>query len=93
MTIFDKISRSDTRAARYTDSRFHYLNRSAREAAQMIRNTIENWFLAFPHNCKDELRARLRSNNDTHFLSAYFELYLYSLLQKLECQVEIPGII
>lgn len=89
MTVFDKINRSDTRAARYTDSHFHYLNYSAREAAQMIRNTIENWFLSFPNNCKDELRARFRSNNDTHFLSAYFELYLYSLLKKLECKIEI----
>lgn len=89
MSIFDEIERSDTRAAKYTDSHFHYLNYSAREGAQLIRDTIENWFLSFPDNCKDELRTRFRSNNDTHFLSAYFELYLYSLLQKLECRVEI----
>lgn len=89
MPIFDKLERSNTKAANYTDPQFDYLNRSAREAADIIRNTIEEWFKIFPEKGKDELRKRLRSNNDTHFFSAYFELYVHALLKKLECSVEI----
>jgi hypothetical protein len=93
MSIFDKTERHDTSAANFTAPQFDYLNRSARKSAEIIRNSIEGWFKKFPEDGKGELEKRLRSNNDTQFLSAYFELYINALLQKLQSSVEIHPVV
>ena len=89
MAIFDEIERADTSAAKYTDPQFDYLNQSAREPAMIIRQSIESWFEEYPEEGRSELCARFRSNDDTSFFSAYFELYLNALLTRLGCNTDI----
>ena len=89
MAVFDEIKRADISAAKYTDPQFDYLNRSARQPAQIIRQTIDTWIMDYPAEGSGELCARFRSNDDTAFFSAYFELYLNALLKKLGCNTTI----
>ncbi len=55
----------------------------------MCRDTLEDWFLSFPEGEKAEIKARISSNDDRQFQSAFFELFLYRLLTRIGCTVEI----
>lgn len=50
---------------------------------------MEEWFLTYPELEKEELRSRIRSNDDRQFQSAYFELFLFALLTRLGCTFEV----
>jgi hypothetical protein len=89
MPVFDEIERTDISAAKYTDPQFDYLNKSARQPAQIIRQSIDTWILEYPAQGTAELCARFRSSDDAAFFSAYFELYLNALLKKLGCNTAI----
>lgn len=90
MRLFDEdIKREDIEPAKHAEPNFTYLNRTARESFEMIRNIIEDWFINYPESEKKELRARFRSTDDNQHLGAFFELYCYTLLIKLGYSVTI----
>ncbi|MGE0827265.1 MAG: hypothetical protein AB7G75_30035 [Candidatus Binatia bacterium] len=95
MHLFDEVSRPNTGPALYGEPRSEYLNRSGRPTATRVRRVLEDWFSRYPIGEQRELKARLRSEDDEHFYSAFFELYLHELLTRLDYKVQvhprIPG--
>jgi hypothetical protein len=81
--LFDNVSRNYEGPADYTEPRFVYLNRSAREHYEKARGILNSWFAEYsaryPDAAKD-LRKRFRSNDDEHHLAALTELYIHHLL-------------
>ncbi len=47
---------------------------------------LEKWFSDYPKKEQNELRNRLRSDNDFQHYSAVFELFVHALLFKLDCK-------
>jgi hypothetical protein len=88
-TLFDNIHRDYLGAARYSESQFAYLNRSARLEANLIRALLEAWFSCYPQAEAADLRARFRSSNDLQHHSAFFELFIHELLLKLGLHPQI----
>jgi hypothetical protein len=89
MKIFDEIERSFEGPASDRESHYGYLNRSGRKEFTRVRELMGEWFSRYPNDHKVELRSRLRSDIDRHFLSAFFELYLHEMLVRLGYSVEI----
>lgn len=86
--IFDVTARTDTGPKRNLESSFEFLNRSARPEISRVREFVESCAVEYPSSDIDELIARFRSGNDTHFNSATFELLLYAALTRLGFQLE-----
>jgi hypothetical protein len=95
MRLFDQIERTDLEPAKYGDSMFAYINRTARDGFDQVRHELESWFTHYPKQEQRELRARFRSDIDTQHYSAFFELILYETLLLLGCNTivhpTIPG--
>jgi len=89
LRIFDEIHRLDKRPARHNESHFAYLNVTARGQLVAVRELLEQWLLEYPTRYRSELRQRLRSPDNSHFLSAFFELYLFILWRRLGLRVQI----
>ncbi len=87
--LFDEIERHDLSTATYQARHFEYLNVSARPEATESRKYMEEWFSKYPETEKEEIRARIRSNDDRQFDSAFFELFLFALLTQLGCSFEV----
>jgi hypothetical protein len=87
MSIFDSIPRDDTEPLPPGESQFAYLNRSGRPEAARVRDKAETWFAGYPDTHRDELVARFRSAIDDQHQSAFFELFLFHLLQARGCKV------
>jgi len=71
------------------ETTFHFLERGGHSLAIPIRDWMEHWFRAFPKDVAPRLKLRLRSARFAEFLSAYFELQVFALLQRLGCTVEV----
>lgn len=80
---------TETGPADYAEKHFSYLNRCGRDECFRVREVLEEWFTRYPEKEKDELRSRFQSGDDTHFASAFFELYLHELLVQLGYRVEV----
>jgi len=87
MTIFDDIPRQDTGALQPDETLFAFLNRSGRPIETRVREKLDGWLTGYPENLRDDLVARLRSTSDDQHRSAFFELFLYHLLQARDCKV------
>jgi len=87
--LFDKISKEYTGPALYAEPNFEYLNRSTRPESEKIRDLLEQWFGNFPSDAQSDLRGRFRSKNNRQHFGAFFELYIYKLLLKLDFNIEI----
>jgi hypothetical protein len=95
MPLFDDIERINTAVPRAGESRFSYLNASARPAAAEVREFLTRSVALYPEAGRSDLIARLRSI-DTTFDSAVFELIIYQLLVRsgheiLAIEPAIPG--
>lgn len=71
------------------ETTFEFLERGGRTEAIEIRQWIENWFREYPEDHGKELSSRLQSKKFHKFMSAYFELQVFSVLRRLGCDVEI----
>ena len=89
MELFDKNIKRVDRYAYYSESHFEFLNKSNKPVFHEIRNKMENWIENYPIEERDELISRIRSNNDQHFLSAFFELVLHQLFLTLGFKIEV----
>jgi hypothetical protein len=85
--VFDLRARSDASPGKHAEGPFAYLNRSSRVECEAIRKLIQEWFEHYPELEQAELRTRLRI--DKKFHQAWFELFLYSLLSRLEVTVVV----
>ncbi len=54
-----------------------------------IRDWMEHSFRALPVNAMPRLRHRLQSPKFAEFLSAYFELQVFTLLRQIGCSIEV----
>jgi hypothetical protein len=94
-TLFEESGRSDNSAARHTEGAFHFLNRRAGGFWDRVRGHIESSYAAFPDEHKHGLVARLRKNDERQHLPAWWELYTFTLFDKLgykiEVHPELPG--
>ena len=72
-----------------SETTLQFLQRGGRSEAIPIRDWMEHWFGAFPEDGKPRLRRRLQSAKFSEFLSAYFELQLFTVLKRLGCTVEV----
>ncbi len=74
------------------ETTFQFLERGACREAIPIREWMEHWFLAFPESGRHRLKHRLQSSRDAEFLSAYFELQVFTILKRLGCSIKVePG--
>lgn len=71
------------------ETTFEFLQRGGRTEAIEIREWIENWFREYPEDHGEELSKRLQSKKFAGFMSAYFELQVFSVLRQLGYDVEI----
>ncbi|MFB3882456.1 MAG: hypothetical protein ACE149_14410 [Armatimonadota bacterium] len=91
MLLFDEFERVDTDPMHETETDYHYLNRSARAISVRVREELEEWFSRYPPEEQAELRSRFEFDDDR---SAFFELAVHELLQRLGLKVDIheaPG--
>jgi hypothetical protein len=87
--LFDPGPRTDNAPRRYSESEYDFLNRVAGVVFDRVRGLLEEWFEAFPTDHRSDLLPRLRSNDDTTFRGAFWELYLYRMFTLLDWQVEV----
>lgn len=71
------------------ETTFEFLQRGGRLETIEIRQWIENWFREYPEDHAGELSKRLQSKKFAEFMSAYFELQVFSVLRHFGCDVEI----
>ena len=82
MPVFEDIIRINMGPMPSNGNYYEYYNSSARQEIQNIRLRIESWFEEYPEIGKKDLESRLKGSN-TEFLSAYFELFLYTLFKRM----------
>ena len=80
---FSAFDRTDNRPKRAREPSFQFLDRSARPEMAAVREVIIDAISRYPVAERDELVARLRSGNETHFRSGTFELFLHEALMRL----------
>jgi hypothetical protein len=85
MPLFPDVPRHFMGPSTWSESEFGYYARSGRPYAARVRALIEEWFTAYPRAHQEELRAGFESN----FNSAFFELTICALLQRLGCTVDV----
>jgi len=82
-SLFEEIKRVDAGPADYSEPHFPYLNRSARDHFLNVRTVLDCWYNELcelnPDSAAD-VRARFRSDDNEHHISALTELYLHHLL-------------
>lgn len=95
MNLFDDLERTEHRTPHAEDSKFGYLNLSARPEAAAVRAFLEDCLTRYPAGDRSALITRLRSI-DTTYDAAVFELLTHELLIRAGHEVvavepEIPG--
>lgn len=87
--LFDSRDRSDSSPKLDGEREFAFLNRSSRPEMGRVRDLLERLVTQYPTEHRTDLVARIRSNNDTEFESATFELLLHELLRRLGYDLEL----
>lgn len=87
--LFDSGARSDNEPASHLDSEFEFLNRSARPAAERVRGLLENWAANYPESERAGLGPRLQAE----FEATFFETFLYNVLHRLGCNVDVHPVL
>lgn len=91
LKLFDDFKRDYFGPAKYTESRWKYMNRSARPGFQYVRDVLDEWFADYEADSskRHNLCNGFRSLDDEKHLSSFFELYLYQLFKKQGLQIEV----
>ncbi len=90
MRLCEEKRESGHRTRRADETRLEFLYRSDRAEIPPICQLMEDWFQFYPSEEQDQLLRRLSSKNDGEFSSAFFEMYLFTLLRKLRFDTEVP---
>jgi hypothetical protein len=88
-TLFLPNDHTELKPASQTEPSFKYLNRCGRKWSVKVREVLEKWFKNYPDQHKTDLCRRFQSNNNSDFISSFFELYMHELLIKMHYAVEI----
>ncbi|MCY4266859.1 MAG: hypothetical protein OXC67_03090 [Flavobacteriaceae bacterium] len=54
-----------------------------------IENWLNLWLGKYPNNHLGDLNRRIHLNDFSQFMSAYFELQIFSILRRLNCEIKI----
>jgi hypothetical protein len=94
LKLFDDIERTYTKWAGYSESSWIYLNRVSRPGYDYLRKLLQNWFDHYDASPvkRRNLQKEFRSENDKEHLSAFFELYVYSLFKQLGYAIEVEPV-
>jgi hypothetical protein len=87
--LFDEGPRSDSSPGAHLEKSFHFLNRRAGAFWDRVRSHIEDCYAAFPDEHKSDLVGRLRHDDERQHLPAWWELYTFTLLDRLGYRVEV----
>lgn len=85
--LFSNAERTDTAPMRAGESSYAFLERSARPEIARVRALLSEWVYRYPEAEREEVVARIRSENETHFRSATFEVFLHEALRRLGYQL------
>lgn len=80
MPLFTATTRTDLRRYRQRETRYQYLDQSARPECAAIRRRLTRWLNHYPKLHQEEWISRFSSKDDIAYSSAFFELYLYTYL-------------
>lgn len=83
MNIFDAIARHDRSPCAHGESTFQFLNRVESQPFALVRDELQRWLDLVPSDAQPDLRSRLRSHLERHFLAAFWELYLHEVFRRL----------
>jgi hypothetical protein len=87
--LFDEGPRSDGTPGRHLERSYHFLNRRAGAFWDRVRDHIETCYAAFPDEHKSDLYGRLRHDDQRQHLPAWWELYTFTLFDRLGYSVEV----
>ena len=87
LPLFDELDASPGRVRVPSASWFERANRADGTDWANVRDALESWYSRFP-DATGDLRSRLRAK-DQNSLSAFFELFLNELFQKMNLNVAV----
>jgi hypothetical protein len=95
-SLFASNARSDASPSRHDESSCRFLDRVAGPFWDQCRALIDAWLSRYPESDQVGLRARLRSDDDRVFNSAFWELYLHEMYRRdgwaIEVEPTLPGV-
>jgi hypothetical protein len=85
MKVFSENDRSadDGKTILYSETTFHYTDRSSRQEAERVRSLLEQLLSEYPEIHQNRIQGRLRSDDERDFISAVFELVVHGILLRL----------
>lgn len=86
-SLFDSIPRNSN-PAKYSEAQFGFLNRADGPKYRAVRDLIEDWYSGYPDPTGD-LRARFREHEVQQHVSAWWELYTFTLFRQLGYSVTV----
>ncbi len=89
LKLFDNSTRSDDSPGRHLESSFAFLDRRAGASWDRVRDELETWYSAFPAEHKAGLVGRLRKTDERQHLPAWWELYVFTLFDRLGYDIEV----
>ena len=66
-----------------------FLEREGRPEAAPVRDWIEHWYGQLPSDKQRDIRGRMRSGDHHQFTSAYFELQMFAMLERMEYDITV----
>ena len=88
-SLWSSIERTETGPQRYSEAQFSYTDRSAREQAQRVRATFDEWYSRYPEAERAAFASAFRSDIDTQHVAAATELYYHEMLRRMGYAVEV----
>jgi len=89
VSIFGTSPRTDPSPSKYTETTYTFLRRAAGPVWDQVRALIDDWMLNYPARDRASIEGRLRSGNDEHFISAFWELYLHEMYRRAGWAIEV----
>ncbi|MCU0464757.1 MAG: hypothetical protein MUF38_09330 [Anaerolineae bacterium] len=91
LMLFDDFDRVQIDPSGYSESHWSFINRTAKPTFHYLRTVLENWFDNYQttEDKRNQLCTNFRSERDSEHLSAFFELYIYTLFKNLDFSVEV----
>jgi hypothetical protein len=87
--LFSEMARFDDRPGRHAEPSFAFLDRRAGAFWDRVRDHLELCYAAFPEEHKSGLVSRLRKDDERQHLPAWWELYVFTLFNRLGYDIEV----
>lgn len=91
LKLFDEFERNSFEPSAFSEPRWSYLNRTARQQFSYVRELLQNWFDEYraPLEKRQNLCKGFRSGKDEEHISSFFEIYLYQLFRSQGFDIEV----